>query len=72
MPDCAYINRILNMHRVLNMPKFRIRQSSEYGRVLNMRTLNIVLNMPEYVLTEFWMYVFGFLIHQESEYARVT
>ena len=53
MPDCAYINRILNMHRVLNMPKFRIRQSSEYGRVLNMRTLNIVLNMPEYVLTEF-------------------
>ena len=66
MPDCAYINRILNMHRVLNMP------NSEYGRVLNMRTLNIVLNMPEYVLTEFWMYVFSFLIHQDSEYARVT
>ena len=66
MPDCVYINRILNMHRVLNMP------NSEYGRVLNMRTLNIVLNMPEYVLTEFWMYVFSFLIHQDSEYARVT
>ena len=33
MPDCAYINRILNMHRVLNMPKFRIRQGSQYANI---------------------------------------
>ena len=26
---------------------------SEYGRVLNMRALHSVLNMPEYALTEF-------------------
>ena len=33
--------------------------NSEYGRILNMRTLYSVLNMPEYALTEFWIY-FGF------------
>ena len=27
--------------------------NSEYGRVLNMRALHSVLNMPEYALTEF-------------------
>ena len=31
MPECAYINRILNMPRVLKMSKFCICQSSEYG-----------------------------------------
>ena len=35
MPECAYINRILNMPRVLNMPK------SERGKVLNMAELSI-------------------------------
>ena len=34
------------MPRVLNMSKFWIWQSSEYGRVLKRRTLHTVLNMP--------------------------
>ena len=34
--------------KLLNMAKF-----SEYGRVLYMRALHNVLNMPEYALTEF-------------------
>ena len=29
------------------------RQSSEYGRILNMLALHIILDMPEYTLTEF-------------------
>ena len=37
---------------VLNMPKFWIWRSSDYGRVLNMRTLYSVLNLLEYALTE--------------------
>ena len=44
----AYINRILNMPLVLNMSK-----SLEYSRVLNMRALHSVLNMPGYALTDF-------------------
>ena len=44
-------NRNLNIPRVINMPKFW--QSSEYGRVLNMRALHNVLNMSEYGMTEF-------------------
>ena len=53
MPECAYINEIPNIPRVLNKSKFCIWQSSEYGRVLNMRALHSVLNMPEYALAEF-------------------
>ena len=41
------------MPRVLNMPKFWISQSFEYGSLLNMRALHSVINMPEYALTEF-------------------
>ena len=41
------------MPPVLNMPKFWISQSCEYGRVLNMRALYSAINMPEYALTEF-------------------
>ena len=37
--------------------KFWIWQSSEYGWVLNMRALHSVLNMPEYALTELWIYL---------------
>ena len=44
MPQCAYINRILNMPRALNM--------SLAGFLLNMRALHSVLNMLEYALTE--------------------
>ena len=37
-------------------PKYaKIWQSSEYGRVLNMRALHSILNMPEYA--EFWIYL---------------
>ena len=32
--------------------KILIWQSSKYGRVLNVRALHSVLNMPEYALTE--------------------
>ena len=39
MPECAKMNRIVDIPRVLNMSKFRIWQSSEHGRVLNMPTL---------------------------------
>ena len=59
MPEFAWMylyNRILNMTRLLNMSNFLIWQSSEYDGVLNTRLLHIVLNMPEYALTEFWMY----------------
>ena len=52
-----YVNRILNMPRVLNIPKFWIWQSSEYGSVLNMRASHSVLNIPEYALIEFWMHL---------------
>ena len=38
---------------VPNMP----RVLSEYGKVLNMQALHGVLNMPEYALTEFCMYL---------------
>ena len=59
MPECTYINNILNMPRVLNMPIFWTWESSEYGRVLNMWALHSVLNMPEYAtilnMTGFWI-----------------
>ena len=45
---------LLNMPRVLNIPKFWIWPSSECGKVLNMLALHSVLNMPDYALTEFW------------------
>ena len=61
----CYISRILNIPWVLNVPKFLIWQSSEYGRVLNMRAFHNVLNMPEHALTKFWMYL-GFQICQDS------
>ena len=51
---------------VLNMPKFRIRQSSEYARVLTMRMLHSILNMPEYALTELTECI------QDSDYDRVV
>ena len=56
-PEYAYINRILIMPQVLNMPKSWIWQSSGYGRGLNMKTLCSILNILEYALTEFWMYL---------------
>ena len=58
MPKCASINRmILNMPGVLKMPKFSIRQYSEYDRVFKMRTLDSLRNIPEYALTEFCIYL---------------
>ena len=56
----------MNMPGVLNMAKFWIWQSSEYGRVLKLRALHSILNMPEYALTEFWIYL-GFSMCQDSE-----
>ena len=38
---CAYISRILNMPRVLNMAKYWIWQSSEYVKLLNMTGFSI-------------------------------
>ena len=32
-------------------------QNCEYGRVLNMQASHSVLNIPEYVMTEFWIYL---------------
>ena len=51
MPEYAYISRILS--RILDLPKFWVSQNSLYRRVLNLQALHSVLNMPEYVLTEF-------------------
>ena len=65
LPEYAYIKMILNMPQVLNMPKFWIRQSSEYGRVLNTRALHNVLNMPEYMPWQSSEYILG------SKYARI-
>ena len=51
--------------RVLNMPKFWIWQNSENDRVLNLRALHRLLNMPENVLTESFEYILG------SKYTRI-
>ena len=45
------------MPRILNMPKFGMWYSSEYGRVLYVQALHGVLNMSEYAYTEFEMYL---------------
>ena len=46
---------------LLNIPEYAwmclYKQDFEYGRVLNMLALKSVLDMPEYVLTEFWIYL---------------
>ena len=49
---------------VLNMPKFWLWQSSEYGRVLNTQGLHSILNMPEWAILEF-EYILG------SKYASI-
>ena len=41
----------------INMQILWIWQSSEYGRVLNMRALHSVLNMRRYALAKFWIYL---------------
>ena len=58
------------MPPVLTMPKFWKRQISRYGRVLNMRALHSVLNMPKYAFIEFWI-LSWLQICQNSEYGRV-
>ena len=55
---------------VLTMPKFWIRQNSEYDRVLNMPALRSVLNVPKYALAEFWILSWS-QICQNSEHGRV-
>ena len=40
------------MPKLLNMPKLRFWQSSESGRVLNMRAFHSVSNVPEYSLLD--------------------
>ena len=40
--------------QVLNMPKFWILRSFEYGMVLFIRACHSFVNMPEYVLIDFW------------------
>ena len=45
-------------------------QSSDYGRVFNMRELHSVVNMPEYALADFWIFL-GFYLCQDFEYSRV-
>ena len=57
IPEYAYTKGILNLLGVLNMQKFWISQSFEYSRVFNVRALHIVLNIPEYALTEFWIHL---------------
>ena len=49
--------QVLNVTRNLNMPKFWILQTFEYGRILHMQVLHSILNMPEYALSEFWIYL---------------
>ena len=40
-------------YQYVSVPKYD--KSFEYGKVLNMRALHCILNMPEYALTEFWI-----------------
>ena len=58
---CIILHSLRSYHfcsrsNLLNMPDFWIWQNFEYGRVLCMQALNSILNMPEYDLTEFWVY----------------
>ena len=53
MPESVYINMILKMPPVLNMPKPGKWKSFEYGSILNMRALHSVLNMLEYAFTKY-------------------
>ena len=62
MPQCDEINKILNMPMVLNIPTFLIWQSSEPGRVLNMRAFHNVLNMSEYALLDRDLNIYRVLI----------
>ena len=73
MPECAYINRILSMPRVLNIPQFWLSKCFQYdsttehcgyARIYLDRVLNIswVLNM---LLNIFWIW-------QGAKYANVT
>ena len=64
-------DRFLNIPRVQNIAKFWIWQISKYDSALNRwQAIHSVLNMPEYALTEFWLYI-RFSICQDSEYDRV-
>ena len=54
---CPYKQQGYEYTLVLNMPKFWIWQSFEYGRILNMLALHSVLDMSEYALAEFWIYL---------------
>ena len=57
--------KIFYMSLVLNMAKFLIWHSSEYGRILNIQALHSVVNIPEYqnMLDSFLKYL-------GSKYAR--
>ena len=58
MPECALINKALNMSWVLNMPQIWIWQSPKFGRAISIQALDSVLNMPEEnVSAEFWIYL---------------
>ena len=64
-PPSKMFDMVLNMLWVLvNMVKFW------YGKALYMREVHNVLNMPEYTMTEFWIYL-EFWIWQDSEYDMV-
>ena len=57
MHEYAWTNKIFKMSPLLNMSKLWAWPSSEYDRVFNMRVLQNILNMPEYALTELWIYL---------------
>ena len=61
MHEYAWTNKIFKMSLLLNMSKVMSKlwawPSSEYDRVFNMRVLQNILNMPEYALTELWIYL---------------
>ena len=61
--------KVLNMSLLINMLKFRW-QSPEYCRVFNIRALHSNLNIANYALTEFCIYL-RFSICQYSEYGSV-
>ena len=57
MPEIVYINMILKIPQVLNMPKPGKWKSSEYGSILNMRALHSILNMLEYAFIKYLIYL---------------
>ena len=55
MPEHAWMCLYKQDSEYASGPKYG--KILEFGRILNMWMLHNILNIPEYALTEFWMYL---------------